>query len=563
MGNIKIMPDDLANKIAAGEVVEGPISVVKELVENSIDANSTEIKIDLIESGIKEIKVTDNGSGMDRTDALLSLERHATSKLMTIDELTRIHTLGFRGEAIPSIASISEFTLKTSTGEVGIEIYLKGGKDLKENKSDSRKGTTITVKNIFFNTPARYKYLKSLYVELAKITEYITKISLAHTNVKFILTNDDKELFLTEGKGNLLKTINSIYGVEIAKNMMETSAENEDYRVYGYISKPETNRSNRNHMTLIVNKRVVKNYEINKTIEEAYHTYLPIGKYPITVLNIEGDPTLLDVNIHPSKLEVKFSKLEELKELIRKAIKSNLETKRFIPKVENKEPLKQYQKLELDLSENMIKEPEVEYFNSTEKELEKLPTLYPVGNVHGTYLIFQNETGMFLVDQHAAKERINYEYYLEKLGNPKNNSQKLLIPITIELPKHDYIILKENLNILEALNFDIEEFGINTIIIKAHPNWLLKGYEEESIRKIIDIILVNEKFDTQRFNESIAITLSCKLSIKANDNVTISEMENLIKDLRRTKNPYTCPHGRPTIIEYPTYELEKLFKRVM
>ncbi|MDD4036488.1 MAG: DNA mismatch repair endonuclease MutL [Bacilli bacterium] len=580
MNIVKILDEHLANKIAAGEVVEKCVSVVKELVENSIDANATEIKIELIEAGTSEIKVIDNGNGMTKEDAYLAFSRHATSKIKDEDDLFRINSLGFRGEALPSIASVSEIILKTSTGNIGTLLHLKAGTIIKDEKSDSRKGTEVTVKNLFYNTPARLKHLKSLYSELANVTDYINKIALAHPNIRFSLNNNNKILLSTDGSNNLLKVIKDVYGLDVAKKMIKIEGSNNDYVIEGYISYPEVTKSNRNNMTTIVNGRIVRNIELNKIINDAYHTYKPDDRYPIVILNIFVDPTLVDVNIHPTKMDIKFSKMEALKELISNLIKKELESLTLIPSIKSiKKEVASYDQTSFNLNREgiiehnfTINEPSLELNIDNSKEenilkevstVERLPELYPIGLVHGTYIICQNDLGMYLIDQHAAKERINYEKYINELGNPNINTINMLIPLTIEMSNSEYIVLKENINILKALNIEAEEMGINTIVIKSHPTWLPIGYENMAIRKIIDIIISKENFDTKKFNEKVAITLSCKLAIKANENISIEEMENLITDLRKCDNPFTCPHGRPTIIHYSNYELEKLFKRAM
>lgn len=575
MNTIRILDEHLANKIAAGEVVEKCVSAVKELVENSIDAGATEIKIELIDAGTKEIKVIDNGKGMNKEDAYLAFSRHATSKIADEDDLFRINSLGFRGEALPSIASVSEIILKTSTGDIGTLLHLKAGTVIKEEKTNSRKGTEVIVKNLFYNTPARLKHLKSLYSELANITDYVNKIAFAHPNIRFSLTNNNKSLLKTDGSNNLLKVIKDVYGLEIAKMMIKITGGNNDYKIDGYISYPEITKSSRSNMTTIVNGRIVRNIELNKTINDAYHTYKPEDRYPIVVLNITVDPTLVDVNIHPTKMDIKFSKMDVLKELISNLIKKELESLTLIPSIKNTQKIiENYNQISFDLNrEEKVERNYIINEPSLEKELEekiildsnkeRLPELYPVGLIHGTYIVCQNDLGMYLIDHHAAKERINYEKYLNVLSNPSNNTIDMLIPFTIELSNNEYIILKENMDILKSLNILAEEMGINTIVIKSHPVWLPTGYENMALRKIIDIIINKETFDTKKFNEKVAITLSCKLAIKANENISIKEMEQLITDLRNCDNPFTCPHGRPTIIHYSNYELEKSFKRTV
>ena len=582
MSKIKVMDEILANKIAAGEVIEKCVSIVKELVENSIDAKSSNIRVDLINSGVTEIKVTDDGVGMDHDDAVLAFQRHATSKLKSEDDLFKISSLGFRGEALPSIASVSEVSLKTSTGDKGTYILIKGGKIITNESCEARCGTEIIVRKLFYNTPARLKHLSSLYSELANISDFINKIALSYPDISFILTNDGKTLLNTSGNGNLLKVINNIYGIDITKKMIEINNTDGEYNIYGYISMPEVTKSSRNHMITIVNGRVVRNQEVNKTINDSYHTFKPDDRYPIVVLKIDVDTSLVDVNIHPTKQDVKFGKLEELKELISSTISEELKKIRLIPKIENKEydipinnimvnTINNYEDIDEKLNESYeeitlnleVKEETPIYKEVIKEEKEKVPMMYPVGLVKGTYIICQNELGMYMIDQHAANERVNYEYYYYALNN-LTESIDMLIPINIELPFNEYIVVKENLNILRNMHFDIEEFGVNSFIIRSHPIWLPKGNEELAIRKIIELIISKEKnFDILKFNDRVAMTVSCKASIKANDNISIDEMQTLINKLRNCKNPYTCPHGRPTIIFYSNYELEKLFKRAM
>lgn len=587
MNKIKIMNDDLANKIAAGEVVEKCVSVVKELVENSVDAGASEIKIIVEEAGTKMIKVIDNGAGMSHDDAILAFERHATSKLYDETGLFRISSLGFRGEALPSIAAVSLVELKTSTGDVGTRIIINGGKLEKDEKADARKGTEITVSNLFFNTPARLKYLNSLYSELANICEYVNKMAFSYPNIKFVFISDDKVLLNTDGSGNLLKVIKEVYGAEVARKMKNISVFNDDYDVDGFISLPEVTRSSRNHMVTLVNQRVVRNVELNRAINDAYHTYKPETRYPIVVLNINCDPSLVDVNVHPSKLDIKFSNFDDLKELIKKGIKDVLDKSLLIPKIEMKteqakKPVVKEQVLNIE-RQNVIENSVIDYSlfdepvltvnediesydqtNETEDKKVIMPEMYPVGLAKGTYIICHNELGLYMIDQHAAKERINYEYYKKMLGNPNNNSIRMLIPLTVEFPSNEFIIIKQNLEVLRNMKFDIEESGINSFIIKEHPTWLKQGYEEESIKKILEVLIDQERnFSIEKFNEKTAITLSCKMAIKANTNISILEMESLINDLRKCENPYTCPHGRPTTIFYSNYELEKMFKRAM
>ena len=590
MSRIKVMDELLSNKIAAGEVVEKVVSIVKELVENSIDAKATMIKVDLKEAGLREITVTDNGIGMDKNDAQLAFQRHATSKLYTDDDLFNINSLGFRGEALPSIAAVSDVVLKTCQDDVGTQIHIKGGKILENKPSEGRIGTQITVTNLFYNTPARLKHLSSPYAELANVTEYVNKMALSYPKVKFILTNDEKELLNTDGSGNLLKVIKSIYGLDIAKKMLPIEISNDDYEVSGYISLPEVNRSSRNHMTVLVNGRVIKNQYLNRIINDAYFSFKEDTRYPIVVIKITADPILVDVNIHPSKQDIKFSNFEDLKNMISEVINKTIRSKLLIPKIEVKEqPTVNYENLSLNLERNSISEepslldkqkltnlvnfnyePNNELDNEEESSYieerpkETLPELYPIGLALGTYIVCENERGIYLIDQHAAQERINYEKNSYLLAHPNNDVISPLIPMIIELPNNEFIIAKEKLDIIKSYYIDIEEFGINSFRVISHPTWFPKGNEEKIVRRIIEEIVNKGKdFSLAKFNNSLAALISCKMSVKANTRITKEAQEEIINELRKCNNPFNCPHGRPTIINFTTYEIEKMFKRVV
>ena len=596
MSKIKVMSELLANKIAAGEVVEKCVSIVKELVENSIDAKSSEIKIELKEAGLREIKVVDNGIGMDSNDALLAFQRHATSKLYDADDLFHISSLGFRGEALPSIASVSEVILKTCQKEKGTLIHIKGGHLVENTSAEARVGTSITVSNLFYNTPARLKHLSSIYSELAAITDYVNKMALSYPKVKFRLINDEKELLTTDGSGKLLKVIHAIYGMNVTKKMIPVSASNDDYKITGYISMPEVNRSSRNYMTTIVNGRVIKNAALNKTINDSYSSFKEDTRYPIVVLIINTDPALIDVNVHPSKLDIKFSNFDDLKLLITEMITSNIQNKLLIPKIEVKKELPSftYQNLSLELERNIVKEDskndedyqtklsnlinfreipnqelqELEneenntYIEEVTSKKEKLPELYPIGLALGTYIICENEKGIYLIDQHAAQERINYEKYSYLLSHPSKNTTSTLIPIVLEFPMNEFLIIKKNMDILKELNIEIEEFGTTSFRITSHPTWFPKNNAEGILKRIMEQIIKEESnFNLAKFRDHLAATIACKASVKANTRITHEDMESIISQLKQCTNPFNCPHGRPTIIEFTIYELEKMFKR--
>ena len=593
MSKIKVMSEELANKIAAGEVVERPASVVKELLENALDAKASEVKIDLVESGLLEISITDNGLGMDYEDAKLAFKRHATSKVITENDLLKIITLGFRGEALPSIAAVSDVELKTSDGVEGALVNVKGSKLIKSERSDLKKGTKITVRNLFYNTPARLKHLKNVYTELSHISDYVHKISLSRSDVAFTLTNNGKVLLRTDGKNNLLKTIASVYSIDIAKEMLVISGVTSDYKITGFTSKPILQRGSRNYVSLIVNNRIIKSSRITKAILDSYYTYIPYGKHPISVLSIEVDPTLIDVNVHPNKLEVKFSKEDELLELIRESVIKALKTTIFIPKVvkEKVEIIERYEEIQLDLSqvsedsqkyETPVKvevpateeTPLVEKVSVEQKSVNisqeiildepiKKETLviYPIGQVMGTYIIGQNENGLYMIDQHAAAERIRYEYYKKQIVS-NDEVKDLLVPLVFDFSLSESIIIEGKLDVLNQLNIEVEKFGSTSFRVRSHPIWFKQGEESEDILKIFKQLLNQRVIDLTRLRESIVITMSCKLSLKANHSLSILEMERLLSDLMLCDNPNTCPHGRPVIVHISGYELEKMFKRV-
>ena len=596
MGTIKVMDEILANKIAAGEVVERCLNVVKELVENSIDAKSTEIKINLIDSGTKKIVVSDNGIGMNKEDAMLAFSRHATSKLKDLDDLFNISSLGFRGEALPSIASVSHIYLQTSKDGIGTSIFLNGGVIEKIENSDLSVGTTIEVKDLFYNTPVRLKYLKNLYTELALIIEYVNKMALSYPSIRFVLTNNEKELLNTSGDGNLLKVIYAVYGIDITKKMIEINGENDDYVISGYIGYPEIAKTSRNVITTLVNGRVIKNPELNRCLVDCYHTYIPKDKFPMIILNIDVDPILIDINIHPQKMDIKFSKLDSLKELITKVINSKLKEILLVPhanirdlntiyEVEDSLPVNTIN-YELDEEEESVKETspnreelsfdfdndnkitgvkteEVVEEEKENKDEYRIKEMIPVGIVHKTYIIAENASGMYIIDQHAAAERINYEKVLNALLKDDYKVIDLLVPIRLEYPKDEFIRIKEHMDIIKSIGITLEEFGDNTFIVRSHPTWFFEGYEREAIEKIIAITLEKGEFDKERFIYKTASTMACKMSIKANDYLDLDTAKILLDNLRRCDNPFTCPHGRPTIITYSNYDLERLFKRAM
>ena len=574
MNKINVMSENLANKIAAGEVVERIANVVKELVENSIDAGSKNIKIELLLSGTKLIKIVDDGCGMSRDDAKLCFSRHATSKIKNENDLYFINTLGFRGEALAAISSVSNIVLDTYDGNESTYLNLKAGKFITEKTGSMRKGTIIEVSELFYNTPARLKFMKSLNAELALTVNYIEKIALSHPDISFALFNDEKEMIKTSGSNDIYKVIHEIFGLNVSKNMIKIEAENYDYIINGYISNLNLSKSNRNSMITLVNGRVVSNQSVNRTIKDAYHTVLAENKFPIVVINIETDPTLIDVNIHPTKQDIKFSKLESLDDLLFSTIRTALNeadnTFKGYQEEVKESPVDYNHENNYRYTERKIEDVRLQFDDEQEEikydsEAVKKEDVFikPVGLALGTYLIAQDEDIMYMIDIHAANERINYERYMEALKNRDVYTTSMLFPITLEYPKNEFMRIHDHIDILRNVGFKVEEFGINTFRVTEHPSWLKEGYEEESIRRIFELVSeIKGEFDRVKFNEKAAIRLACKMSVKANTNIGYKEQEELLNRLFKCEFPYTCPHGRPTVIKYPIYELEKMFKRV-
>ncbi|UPM52983.1 DNA mismatch repair endonuclease MutL [Gottfriedia acidiceleris] len=647
MSKIQKLDEILANQIAAGEVVERPASVVKELLENAIDAISTRITVEINDGGLSRIFVSDNGEGMTKEDSILAFERHATSKIKDENDLFRIRTLGFRGEALPSIASVSYVTVKTSTEDgPGIETILKGGVLQSQKEIAKSKGTSIEVSNLFFNTPARLKYMRTVQTELSNVTDVVYRLALANPQIAFDLKHNDKLMFRSNGNGDARQILASLYGLQIAKNMVHFKGESLDFQIEGYLSMPEYTRATRNYLSLYVNGRYVKHYGVNKSISEGYHTLLPIGRFPIVSLFIKMDPQLVDVNVHPTKQEVRFSKEDQLFTLITESIKKVFRGRSLIPEIKSSVPKEKLfsEQSTFSFEHSSIKE-DVEkklpfslqdrfttnsnYFNETnetikdehsteydsftqidsstptdyeslyfekqeskkdvgfstfvndddqsnieetvivneevydEQNIDQLPPLYPIGQMHGTYIIAQNEKGLYLIDQHAAQERIYYEYFKEKIGEVASELQTLLIPITFDVSPEQAILLDQYHDELQEVGLFIEKFGSNSYVIREHPNWFPEGQEDTLIDEMIQELLKRGTINIKKLREEKAIMMSCKASIKANQYITNDEIFNLLESLRKSSNPFTCPHGRPIVIHFSSYELEKMFKRVM
>jgi len=707
MGKINILSAELSNKIAAGEVVERPSSVVKELVENSIDAGSTNIKVIIKEFGIQQIRIIDNGSGISNDDLARAFLRHATSKISADYDLFHIETLGFRGEALASISSVSKVTIKSCAGEAqGKMLVLEGGKVVSEEYYAPIKGTDLSVENLFYNTPARLKYLRNPHTEQANITNIIHKFALSYPNVAFELHVDGKITFKTYGDGDVHKILSKIYNMGIARNMIEFSGNNDDYKVFGYISVPEETRASKNYINIFINGRYIKNYGIQNAIIDAYGTLLMINRYPLCVINIEMDPILLDVNVHPTKQEVRLSKEAELIRLIKEVIAERLSNYTYIPQgmnnvltkkekakiekinfldeldnkfgdVEDKNIFSEEKKepevdLEVELSfpdtqeevaSHVIQEDEILFggdllsksgeekipvqskentFNQrnktqkiksdlpdlsysshprdnrnkfgdkpTKKEIENfmnfskkednssyddcteevvsnvvkddshfneikdakivqdddtkvrtLPDLKVLAQIFKTYILSEADNKLFLIDQHAAAERYNYEKLQREFIERKNYKKQMLIPLMFDFSVEEAAEVRNNLEKFEELGIVFEEFGDNSYVVREFPGWIEED-EEQMIKIIVEKVLRNNNITFNELRNDAIAMASCKMSIKANQVLTGVEMNKVISDLYECKNPFTCPHGRPIITKMEKKDLEKMFKRIV
>ena len=707
MGKINILSAELSNKIAAGEVVERPSSVVKELVENSIDAGSTNIKVIIKEFGIQQIRIIDNGSGISNDDLARAFLRHATSKISADYDLFHIETLGFRGEALASISSVSKVVIKSCAGEAqGKMLVLEGGKVVSEEYYAPIKGTDLSVENLFYNTPARLKYLRNPHTEQANITNIIHKFALSYPNVAFELHVDGKITFKTYGDGDVHKILSKIYNMGVARNMIEFSGNNDDYKVFGYISVPEETRASKNYINIFINGRYIKNYGIQNAIIDAYGTLLMINRYPLCVINIEMDPILLDVNVHPTKQEVRLSKEAELIRLIKEVIAERLSNYTYIPQgMNNVLTKKEKAKIEkinfLDELDNKFgdvedknifseekKEPEVDLevelsfpdtqeevashviqedeflfggdlltnsaeekisvqskentFNQrnktqkiksdlpdlsysshprdnrnkfgdkpTKKEIENfmnfskkegnasyddrtekvvsnvvkddshfneikdakivqdddtkvrtLPDLKVLAQIFKTYILSEADNKLFLIDQHAAAERYNYEKLQREFIERKNYKKQMLIPLMFDFSVEEAAEVRNNLEKFEELGIVFEEFGDNSYVVREFPGWIEED-EEQMIKIIVEKVLRNNNITFNELRNDAIAMASCKMSIKANQVLTDVEMNKVISDLYECKNPFTCPHGRPIITKMEKKDLEKMFKRIV
>ncbi len=634
MSRIELMKPELANLIAAGEVIERPSSVVKELVENSIDANSRNIYVGITDSGKGTILVKDDGFGMDREDAIHCFLRHASSKIKSEFDLNRIHTLGFRGEAIPSIAAVSHVVLTTCPEMgVGTRVESNPNEELRVMDAPSRKGTIFEISDLFFNTPARLKYLRSSQAETYSIIETVEHLALGFPNISFSLVIDGKEIFRTSGRGDLLECVQKIYGNTIAQSLYPIKKEGVAYSFSGFISKPEINYSRRKEMLTFLNHRCIYDYKINKAIEDAYKDYLPPLRYPFDIICLDIDASLVDVNVHPTKKEVRISMEEEIARDIRNEISKTLEMKKPIyfasqdPKSEklmgkNDDPLDleleetkkedaSYPNIEtkeekiffqdsLPIQETYVSKtpynpvkpkveeiikPEVhiedakpipsekkpiayydhtDYYNTIFKDLgysHKLPDMHPVGQVLDTYIICDSKDGFYIIDQHAAAERINFEK-TEALFASIRSRIVPLIPITIDLtPKEEINFDEEHIARLASVGIIVEPFGPHTAKAMEIPSFLNEANMNNVIQDCVHACLNDDACDPLSLLHLTIANIACKMSIKANHVMPLSEMEALLRDLAKCKNPANCPHGRPTLIRMTKEDIERIFRR--
>ncbi len=652
MADIKILDEHIANQIAAGEVVERPVSVIKELVENAIDAQATRISIDIQQGGLEQIIVTDNGCGISAEDTAMAFERHATSKIINAKSLFRISTLGFRGEALPSIAAISKVTIRTKRAQDpnGSQMTIEGGKKSAVEPVGCPNGTQIAVKDLFYNTPARLKYLKTIATEINHISDYISKMAMAYPKISFQYFHNQRQIFVTRGNTNLEEVLLTIYGSQTKPHWIPIAAENFDFKISGYVAKPQLNRANRQYIIFFINGRYIRNIKLSEAVIKAYHTLLPINKYPMAVLHLEMDYSLLDVNVHPSKIEVRISKENDLFQFLLDNVQKNLHQQNLIPDVRAKgtsepaaysqtqsqtqpqQPTFKREQMRIDtkpydhsydrqmgqtanvpdrnISEEAVnktmqahqplhyvapesrqagqftsefpksidllgevREPSVAdnppvtnetAVHNQDKQVTHRPVIDVriIGQIHGTYIVAENESGMVLIDQHAAHERINYEKIMRKLKNQQIKKQAMLVPIQLRYTKPQVDLLLEQKQALDEIAVEFDLFGEQTIIVRTHPDWIPDDKLFDFTSYIFDTIL-HQNTQTRPIDllEEASIMFACKSSIKANQRLAMEEMERLIADLNQTDTPYTCPHGRPVIIHYSSYELEKLFKR--
>lgn len=627
MAKINILDDSTINKIAAGEVVERPSSIIKELVENSIDAGSSYISIEIENGGKGLIRIIDNGSGIDKDDVNKAFLRHATSKINTVEDLSSLESLGFRGEALASIAAVSKLEMLTKTEEalIGLRIVLDGGKIREKEATSANRGTQISVRDLFFNTPARRKFLKSNQAEAQAITDIVNKIAIGNPSIKIKYINNSKTIYETLGDGSIINAIRMIYGRDISENLIEIDYRSKYFSISGYLGNNNIYRGNRNHQHLYINGRYIKSHNISKKINDAYKAIIPINKYPIYFVNISVDPAKVDVNIHPSKLEVKFDQEEEIlnelsdfvrgillksslvgrykdnsrgKDLYNKnsfagfnsfsyspqEVENNLTSTAIREDVSNScsnQNTNESPRVQADMIQTPIRLSDINNGGIQDKKevdskmeyqqssfIEESPDRNPdfiglkfIGIIFDTYIIFSKNDDMIMLDQHAAHERIRFEMYMSKYKANDISVQMLIDPIIMDLDANDMDTVRKNIDVFSSFGFLVEEFGHRSISIRGLPNTFGEPESKRFIYELIDGLgKIDNIYDT-KYDEIAEI--ACKSAIKGNDKISIEEAKHLIGQLEECSNPYTCPHGRPTMVKMTRYEIEKLFKRRM
>lgn len=603
---ITVLDEHTANRIAAGEVIERPASVVKELVENAIDAGATQIRVDVEDGGKELIKISDNGHGMTREDVVVSIQRHATSKIRSAEDLFAIRTLGFRGEGLPSIASVSmmEIVTKNETDSAGTRMEIQAGTITNLESVGAPLGTTMSVNRVFFNTPARLKFLRSAQTEISHIIDLVGRFALSYPKIGFRLTHGGRELLSVAGTGDVLGATAAVFGRDTAKQLIKVDYETPVMHVWGYVSNPSYTRANRSQQVFFVNRRSIKSRTITHAADFAYREFVQQpGRFPTMVLFVDIDPELVDVNVHPTKSEVKFSSDQEVHSAVHKAVKNALlgggaiqtitETRQITQPAPNAENIgqgvlltpeqsnlatfgssvldrNQSVPLQIDSSDpfdwrsavqsqGIQSEQPVSVENAASVRLKNVKV---IGQVRNTYIVAECEDGILIIDQHVAHERILYEALKKNREEGQAVMQGLVIPITLELSRREGLVVSERLDDLKSIGFDVEPFGSDTFILRAVPADAKAKHAEPLLRDIIaELVDVSVTKHLLARPEQVIITTSCKLAVKAGDPLTMPEMENLIKQLIVTDNPFVCPHGRPIIISLPHWDLDRKFKR--
>lgn len=656
MGKIHELDTVLADQIAAGEVIERPASIVKELVENALDAHSQRVDIIVENAGLDSIRVIDDGDGIASDDVQLAFQRHATSKIASRKDLFKVQTMGFRGEALPSIASVADVKMVTAQAgqDAGTQIHIRGGKTLEEKPAAARQGTDVRVTDLFFNTPARLKYLKSPQTELTRITDIINRLALANPAVAFSFTHNGKEIFRSAGNDNLQQVIAAIYGIKAGRKMLPIAGQDDDFTVSGFVSLPELTRASRQYITITINHRYIRNFELTKAIIQGYESKLMVGRYPIAVVNIDLDPVLVDVNVHPAKREVRLSKEAQLTKLIARTIRQRIASENLIPDISPdafgpsadeiaaldqrlNEAAGHYQvssapnprpdeaapqstkpairpnngPADADADDSQVAAPvvihhvgeldspamrafdrryqdeetaqpfghpldapatnirpgsakniELDVHDKSDESKRRFPDLQYIGQLQGTFLLAQAGDGLYIVDQHAAQERINYERFRKEIGQVSSAQQAFLVPLVLNYSTVDAMTINHHLDTLAGVGLNLEPFGQNSFILRSHPTWFKEGQEEDTAREMIEWLIKDGKITVRDFRMKMAIMMSCKRAIKANHHLDDREARALLRRLPKCENPFNCPHGRPVTVHFNDSDLEKMFKRI-